>query len=111
MSHPLHHLHKRMRASGEALHPYPAKSRTIRFVDGMIYVTGVLGPFASLPQLIEIWVHKNAAGVSAFSWTGYTIGTVLWLIYGVVHREKPIIITQVLWLVFNVLITIGAFIY
>lgn len=106
----LHHFHKRKRIH-ERHEPYPHPERLKRFVDGLIYAGGVLGPLATIPQFVKIWIEKNAAGVSALSWTGYFIGSVFWLLYGIVHREKPIIFVYVVWICLNLLIVIGVLLY
>lgn len=77
----------------------------------MIYVIGVFGPIMTIPQLITIWVEKNASGVSVISWSAYMVVAIFWLIYGIMHKEKPIIVTYILWLVLEILIVIGILLY
>lgn len=76
-----------------------------------MYGVGIVGPLVSIPQLIEIYVRHNVQGISVLSWTGYAVLSVLWLAYGIVHREKPIILTQFLWLLVNVAVIVGAILY
>ncbi len=102
------HLRKRIIKNNE---PYPSPNHLVRFIDSLIYIAGVIGPLVSIPQLIDIWIYKNAGGISIFTWTGYCVLTFIWLIYGYVHHEKPIIITQYIWLVINIAVTIGAILY
>jgi len=97
----LHHYHKR---KGE-IHPLTT------FVDKIIYFAGVLGPIMTLPQLLKIYMAKSAAGVSALSWFSYTIIAMVWLIYGIIHKEKPIIITYSLWIIMDGAIAVGAIMY
>lgn len=103
-----HHLHKRKRMY-ENYEPYPHPDRLKRSMDKFIYFIGVLGPIMALPQLIEIWVYGNSAGVSALSWGAFGVIAFFWCVYGVLHRNRPIIISQVLWMLFDVLIVIGIF--
>lgn len=107
------HMHLRRRAHrGNSVHyVYPSSERLIKLVDAIMYVVGIVGPFVSIPQLIEIYGKGNAQGISVITWIGYCVLTALWLLYGLVHREKPIIITQALWLIVNVAIVVGAIIY
>lgn len=105
------HLRKRARRPHAVLHAYPSSNRLIRFVDGVMYVVGIIGPLVSIPQLIEIYIRHNANGISVATWTGYVFLTVLWLVYGIVHRERPIILTQTIWLVINIAVVIGAILY
>ncbi|KKR09139.1 MAG: MtN3 and saliva related transmembrane protein [Parcubacteria group bacterium GW2011_GWC1_39_29] len=89
------------------LHP----ARTRQIADNLIYLGGILGPIVTIPQLIEIWLNKNASGVSVISWIAYLVGAMFWLFYGLVHREKPIIFTYGVWIVIDILIVIGTIIY
>jgi len=73
--------------------PYPHPNKWKRLMDKLIYFAGVLGPIMTIPQLSKIWVEKNASGVSALSWGAYGVGACFWIIYGFMHKEKPIIIT------------------
>ena len=106
----LHHFHKRKRVY-ELGEPYPHPEKHKRFVDKIIYVIGVIGPVMTLPQILKIFILKDAAGVSAVSWLAYAIVSLFWIYYGILHKEKPIIITYVLWFVMNSLVAIGAFMY
>ena len=102
----MHHIHKR-----KTYEPYPHKDKTKRVVDRVAYIAGMLGPLMAFPQLINIWIYKNASGVSAFSWGAFFIAAIFWLIYGVVHKEKPLIFMYSLWALLDGLIMVGAIIY
>src|SRR5581483_6482127 len=78
------HFHTRRRKE-----PYPSKRFLMRMLDIMVYVVGVVGPLATLPQLIEIYSTHNASGVSLTTWGLYAITDIPWVIYAFVHREPP----------------------
>jgi len=80
-------------------------------IDKLIYLGGILGPLMTLPQLLKIWIGKNAVGVSAISWFAYAVGSSFWIWYGLHHKQKPIVFTYTIFLVIEVLIIIGAFVY
>lgn len=80
-------------------------------MDKAIYVIGIAGPIMTIPQLTKIWIEKNAVGVSAISWFAYLIIAFFWLIYGVMHKEKPIILTFSVWIILDILIVIGILMY
>jgi len=82
-----------------------------RYLDAATYVVAFYGPIVSLPQVWKIWVYKTSEGVSMFTWGAFIISTTIWLLYGVQHKQKPIIITSILWLVVEVLIVTGGFLY
>lgn len=60
-------------------------------LDILIYPVALMSPIMTIPQLMEIWVHKNVAGISLMTWGAYAIVSGFWLIYGIHHKEKPII--------------------
>lgn len=93
---PLHHIRKRKRKEK------PTKGA----LDYAVYAASILGPLTALPQLRDLYVLKTT-GVSAVSYTGYTALSLLWLYYGTVHKDKPIIISNTLWVVANGLILVG----
>lgn len=106
----MHHAHKRKRIHvKKEKFPHPDKYK--RLMDDAIYFVSLFGLLMTIPQLSLIWIQKNAEGVSVFSWSAYTITAIFWLMYGVMHKEKPIIITNSMWIVLDVLIVLGAVIY
>ena len=70
-------------------------------------ITAFVEPLAGLPQVIQIFHTKSADDLSLSSWVAYQLVTVLWLIYGITHKEKPIIWYQGLWLIVQTLVIIG----
>ncbi len=106
MTDALYHLHKRKQKE-----KYPHPNRWKRILDKVIYVVGVIGPLMTLPQLYNIWIDKNAAGVSALSWGAYAVIALVWLAYGITHIEKPIILNSGLWVFLEILVVVGTLIY
>ena len=75
-------------------------------IDKLVYLAVVFGPLMTLPQVYTIWIQQSN-DVSVISWVSYLIIAVIWLFYGIKHREKPIILVQLLWIVVDVLIVVG----
>ena len=80
-------------------------------MSGIICFLGVVGPVMTLPQLFKIWVEQNAAGVSMISWVTYLVTGIVWLMYGIALKEKPIILTYSIWVVLELFIVTGIFLY
>lgn len=80
-------------------------------MDKLIYFIAVFGPVMSIPQIIKIWVHKNAAGISVITWGSYLLISIFWLIYGAMHRDKPIVFANILWAIINIIMITGALLY
>lgn len=106
----LHHFHKRKRVY-ENLEPYPNPNKFKRFMDKGIFVIGVIGPLMTLPQVLKVWIDKDVSGLSIITWISFIVISIFWLIYGILHKEKPIIITQILWFSMHLSILIGMVAY
>ena len=106
----LQHLHARKRG-GKSLEPYPARDSWKRLLDRIIFGVGIIGPATTIPQIILIYSGKNATGVSPLAFFSMAILDLPWIVYGLVHREKPIAITYTLWFLCNLSISTGALLY
>ncbi len=104
------HLHIRKRIHKDK-EKYPNPDKWKNLMDKFVYVIAVIGPFITLPQVFKIWVNQSANGISIFSWTGYSLAAGFWLLYGVIHKEKPIIFANITCLIMNLAVLIGALIY
>lgn len=102
----IHHHHQHLRRIEQALEP-----RWVKRLDKVMYVIGILGLVMTLPQVVEIWVYHNAAGVSALSWGSYFIFSIFWLVYALAHRARVLIFTQSLWVLLNAIVAVGAMKY
>ena len=86
-------------------------SRTESVVRRMAYIAGLIGPFTALPQAICIWTSHQAAGVSLCSAVGFTLVAGIWLAYGIVLRQGPIVLSSLLWVVLDLAIVSGVLRY
>lgn len=80
-------------------------------IDKSVYIGGTVGVFIMLPQLAKIWMEKNVIGLSLITWLGFFGGAIFWTLYGIIHKEKPLIFINVLAVVINFLIVLGIIIF
>ena len=80
-------------------------------MDKLVYVAGIGSPIMTFPQLYKIWINKTTEGLSLVTWIAYFITAIIWLSYGVVHKDRPIIITNILWVVMDIAIILGIILY
>jgi len=59
------------------------------------YVAALFTTFSLLPQIIRIWKLKEARDISLFMPLMVSIGAVLWLVYGIMIAETPVIAANV----------------
>lgn len=57
-------------------------------------VAGTLTTFAFLPQVIRTWKRRSAADFSFLMLTVFVSGVGLWLIYGWLMDDLPLVITN-----------------
>lgn len=80
-------------------------------IDTFAYVASFLSLFFTLDQARIIWLGHNASGVSGITWVFYTISSVVWYIYGRVHRDRVLSITNFIWIALSLIVLIGIYIY
>lgn len=88
-----------------------SEQRIVSFVDHVIFAVAVIGPIMTIPQVVKIWAEQNAAGVSVLTWGTYIFTSLFWLVYGIIHNEKPIIFANIMWIVLSILVVVGTVIY
>ena len=55
-------------------------------------LAGFLTTIAFVPQAWKIWKSKSAKDVSLPTFVAFTSGVALWLAYGILNQELPIIL-------------------
>lgn len=108
--HGAHHLHKRLRMY-QHYQPYPHPNQWVNLVDRLMVVAVTVGLVMTIPQVLLVWTMKTAAGLSLASWVTYVFTNTLWVIYGVVHRDKLLIISSLLFVIMQFFIVTGIILY
>ncbi len=96
----LRHIHKRHLEKMRVKKKY-------KLLDAVMYVVAIVSPFMTLPQLYLVWIQKDISGVSVFSWAGYSFFNAFWVVYGFVHKDKPIILCNIAWVIVQGLVVLG----
>ncbi|MCX7183342.1 MAG: SemiSWEET transporter [Nitrosospira sp.] len=63
------------------------------------YVAAILTTVAFIPQAFKSWQTRDLSGVSLPMYSFFTVGVVMWLIYGVMLDSWPIIIANAITIV------------
>ena len=61
-------------------------------------VAGSLTTLAFIPQVLKIWKSKHARDISLGMFSTFSLGVLLWLIYGIQIESLPVIIANALTL-------------
>jgi uncharacterized protein with PQ loop repeat len=80
-------------------------------LETFVLVMGIIEPLFTLPQAYTVWVRQETAGVSLLTWVFFTIASIVWLIYGISIKNKPIVASYALYTVLNSFLVIGLLIH
>ena len=70
-------------------------------VEALGLIAGGFVVFASLPQILKIIKTKRTNDISLPMYIALNIGTFLWLVYGLLTQQMALIITNVIFQIFN----------
>lgn len=70
------------------------------------YAAAILTTAAFLPQVIKTLKEKKTEDISLGMYIIFTLGISMWLIYGILKNEPPIILANLVTLVFALMILI-----
>lgn len=59
-----------------------------------------------VPQLTKVWRTKSAEDLSYGMFGAFSLGILLWLAYGLLRRDLPVIVANGMTLVFSVAILV-----
>jgi uncharacterized protein with PQ loop repeat len=74
-------------------------------------VAAIVHPMMGVPQVYQIYSTQDVAGISLFTWFGFMTLGLVFLLYGIVHRIRPLIVTQILWFIVDSLVVFGILLY
>ena len=65
----------------------------------------------TIPQVLTIWVGRDASGVSVLSWGAYLLSALLWLWFGIQKRDRNSYLPCVGWIALDTAVIVGAIVY
>jgi len=68
-------------------------------------IAGLLTSIAALPQVVKTWRSRHARDLSIWQPLLLSFGVALWLIYGMLIGDTPLILANITPLVCNLLLT------
>jgi hypothetical protein len=80
-------------------------------LDRITMLIGIGMPIVTLPQLYTVLTSSNLQGVSLITWLFYAIQAGVFAVFGVKHREKPLVITYVPLFIIEFAIVVGLIIH
>ena len=74
-------------------------------------ISGSMMALAAFPQIYKIFKRKSAKDISALSYSFFTIGGIIWLLYGIELNSSAIILSNSLSTATSVAVLTGWFLY
>lgn len=65
----------------------------------------------TLPQVLTIWVNRDARGVSLASWSAYFLAACVWFAYGLQKRDPTIYLACIGWILLNGAVVAGVVLF
>ena len=83
-----------------------ARKKPSKQLDQAVLFVAIAEPLMTIPQIVQIYgSHSN--GVSILTWGLYLLASVVWLLYGLKTHNRPIIITDGLWIIVEAIVVVG----
>ena len=80
-------------------------------LERILRVLSVLTMLMTVPQVLIIWVGRDAGGVSLVSWVSYLFSACLWFVYGIQKRDKTIYLACIGWVLLDAAIVAGVIVH
>lgn len=110
MRHGEHHIHQRKRKALNLGEDYHEEAK-FRMLDKIVWGAAIAFPLTSIPQILKIFIEQNAQSISILTWILYVIFTLPLLFYSIVHRVRPLILMNVLWMIVYFAVIYGTVLY
>lgn len=80
--------------------------KKINTIDAMAYIGGMAGNLAAIPQVIKAW-QGPTPGVAISTWILFIAVNITWLFYAINRKQKPLLVTQIVGILFNSAVVVG----
>jgi uncharacterized protein with PQ loop repeat len=89
----------------------PSSAPTVSGLEKVLRGLSVFTMLMTVPQVLTIWIGREAGGVSLVSWLSYLFAACLWFVYGLQKRDKTIYLACVGWVVLDAAVVVGVFVH
>jgi uncharacterized protein with PQ loop repeat len=85
--------------------------QTVSGLEKVLRGLSVFTMLMTVPQVLTIWIGRDAGGVSLVSWVSYLVSACLWFVYGLQKHDKTIYLACVGWVLLDAAIVIGVIVH
>lgn len=75
----------------------------MNFTDILGFVAGICVMTSVIPQILKVWRTKKVKDISLLTFSVSTFGVALWVVYGILKNDLPIVITNSISLFLNLI--------
>lgn len=75
----------------------------MEFIDILGFVAGICVTISVIPQILKVWKTKKVKDISLLTFSILTFGVALWVLYGVLKNDLPIIVSNGISLSLNMI--------
>ncbi|MGO4773209.1 SemiSWEET family sugar transporter [Flavobacterium sp. W22_SRS_FK3] len=75
----------------------------MNFIDILGLLAGICVTISVVPQIIKVWKTKKVKQISLLTFSVLTFGIAMWIVYGILKNDFPIIITNSISLFLNLI--------
>ena len=75
-----------------------AKAMAAVWIEAIGLLAGIIGIFAWIPQIIQVWVHKRHDGISLTTFAVVSFALGLWLVYGILVDSFAMVAANIMTL-------------
>ena len=81
------------------------------FKNNLGYFAGLLTTIAFIPQVVKVWTSKSTSDISLIMFVIFTLGVLLWLIYGVIVNDYSLVVTNLVTFSLSLSILVAKILY
>jgi uncharacterized protein with PQ loop repeat len=89
----------------------PRSSPPVSVLEKVLRGLSVFTMLMTVPQVLCIWIGRDAGGISLVSWVSYLVAACLWFVYGIQKRDKTIYLACVGWVLLDAAIVVGVIVH
>jgi uncharacterized protein with PQ loop repeat len=89
----------------------PRNPQPVSGLEKILRGLSVFTMLMTVPQVLTIWIGRDAAGVSLVSWLAYLLSACLWFVYGLQKGDKTIYLACVGWVALDAAVVVGVLVH
>jgi uncharacterized protein with PQ loop repeat len=89
----------------------PQSPQPVSGLEKILRGLSVFTMLMTIPQVLTIWIGRDAGGVSLVSWVSYLFSACLWFVDGMQKHDKTIYLACVGWVLLDTAIVIGVIVH